>query len=109
MGELADLLPGKRAVAGSFSNRKCRVCGCTDRDCRQCIKKTGSACHWVEEDLCSACAPMKVICKRCGSTFNLIRVAGENGGTTLAREDDPRVCPAYCTQCGGKVLEKVNA
>lgn len=34
---------------------RCRVCGCSDDDCRQCIQKTGSPCHWVEEDLCSAC------------------------------------------------------
>lgn len=33
----------------------CRVCGCTDLDCRQCIEKTGEPCYWVEEDLCSAC------------------------------------------------------
>jgi hypothetical protein len=36
--------------------RRCRVCGCTDDDCRQCIEKTGEPCYWVEEDLCSACA-----------------------------------------------------
>ncbi|MFL5810056.1 MAG: PRTRC system protein E [Flavisolibacter sp.] len=36
-------------------DRKCRVCGCTDEDCHQCIEKTGFACHWVEDDLCSAC------------------------------------------------------
>jgi hypothetical protein len=36
--------------------RVCRVCGCTDDDCRQCIEKTGEPCHWVEDDLCSACA-----------------------------------------------------
>lgn len=35
--------------------RSCRVCGCTQNDCRQCIEKTGSPCHWVEDDLCSAC------------------------------------------------------
>jgi hypothetical protein len=35
----------------------CRVCGCTDADCRQCIEKTGEPCYWVEDDLCSACAP----------------------------------------------------
>ena len=35
--------------------RKCRICGCTDGDCRQCVEKTGMPCHWVEEDLCSAC------------------------------------------------------
>lgn len=35
--------------------RRCRICGCTEQDCRQCITKTGEPCHWVEEDLCSAC------------------------------------------------------
>lgn len=35
--------------------RSCRICGCTQNDCRQCIEKTGEPCHWVEEDLCSAC------------------------------------------------------
>jgi hypothetical protein len=39
--------------------RRCRVCGCTDDDCRQCIEKTGKPCHWVEPDLCSACAGEK--------------------------------------------------
>lgn len=34
----------------------CRVCGCTDEDCSQCIEKTGEPCRWVEADLCSACA-----------------------------------------------------
>lgn len=34
----------------------CRVCGCTDMDCRQCIAKTGHPCSWGEPDLCSACA-----------------------------------------------------
>lgn len=35
--------------------RTCRVCGCTDNDCRQCIEKTGHPCYWVENNLCSAC------------------------------------------------------
>ena len=35
--------------------RTCRVCGCTDFDCRGCIERTGRPCHWVECDLCSAC------------------------------------------------------
>jgi len=39
--------------------RKCRVCGCTDDDCRNCIERTGEPCYWVEEDLCSACADQK--------------------------------------------------
>lgn len=37
--------------------RRCRVCGCTQEDCSQCIEKTGHPCTWVEEDLCSACEP----------------------------------------------------
>jgi hypothetical protein len=40
--------------------RRCRVCGCTDLDCSQCIQKTGAPCSWVELDLCSACAPPDV-------------------------------------------------
>ncbi len=35
--------------------KRCRVCGCTDDDCSQCIAKTGHACMWVGLDLCSAC------------------------------------------------------
>jgi hypothetical protein len=33
----------------------CRVCGCTDDWCAECIKKTGKSCTWIEPDLCSAC------------------------------------------------------
>jgi Protein of unknown function (DUF3102) len=33
----------------------CRVCGCTEDDCRGCIEKTGEPCWWVEPGLCSAC------------------------------------------------------
>jgi hypothetical protein len=33
----------------------CRVCGCTDGDCSQCIAATGERCSWVEPDLCSRC------------------------------------------------------
>lgn len=35
--------------------QECRVCGCTEDDCSECIKETGKPCHWVEPDLCSAC------------------------------------------------------
>lgn len=31
----------------------CRNCGCTDNCC---CYTNGKACHWVEDDLCSACA-----------------------------------------------------
>jgi hypothetical protein len=38
---------------------KCKVCGCTEADCRGCIKRTGRPCSWVSaaRDLCSACLP----------------------------------------------------
>ena len=35
--------------------RRCRVCGCIDLDCEECIRRTGEPCSWVEADLCSAC------------------------------------------------------
>lgn len=41
----------------------CRVCGCTDHDCRQCIDKTGKPCSWIEKDLCSACIPLPAAVK----------------------------------------------
>ncbi len=41
------------------AEQKCRECGCTNDDCRACIKKTGSPCYWVEPDLCSACKTTK--------------------------------------------------
>ncbi len=47
--------PTIEAQAEEVEPRRCRECGCTDDDCRQCIEKTGEACRWVEADLCSAC------------------------------------------------------
>jgi PRTRC genetic system protein E len=48
-----------------ITERKCRVCGCTQDDCHRCVVKTGSPCYWVEDNLCSACvneeADIKVI------------------------------------------------
>lgn len=40
--------------------RRCRVCGCTDLDCSDCIERTGRPCLWVLEDLCSACSDLFV-------------------------------------------------
>jgi hypothetical protein len=40
--------------------RTCRVCGCTEDDCRECIELTGGPCSWAEKDLCSACVPHQV-------------------------------------------------
>ncbi len=36
--------------AAATSERKCRVCGCTD------AKACPGGCYWVEDDLCSTCA-----------------------------------------------------
>lgn len=33
----------------------CRICGCTEDDCRQCVAKTGEPCSWIAPGLCSAC------------------------------------------------------
>lgn len=35
--------------------RTCRVCGCTDDDCTECVKAQGYPCAWVADDLCSRC------------------------------------------------------
>lgn len=42
------------------TQRACRICGCTDDDCSQCVEAQGIPCHWAEPDLCSRCAcPVK--------------------------------------------------
>lgn len=46
---LIELLRHRRATA--VQGTRCRVCGCTNE--RACP----GGCHWVEEDLCSECAP----------------------------------------------------
>jgi DUF3102 family protein len=41
--------------------RTCRVCGCTEADCRRCVERAGAPCVWIGPDLCSACAkPVRV-------------------------------------------------
>lgn len=42
-----------------MAERTCRVCGCTDNDCRQCVEAQGEPCHWVAADLCSRCISEK--------------------------------------------------
>lgn len=41
--------------------RTCVVCGCTEDDCSDCMRRTGQPCYWVGEDLCSACSRIEVI------------------------------------------------
>lgn len=44
-----------------MEENKCRICGCTEEDCSQCIDATGEPCTWVPElanddgPLCSSC------------------------------------------------------
>lgn len=44
----------KNHVPAYYGERVCRECGCTDD--HACIGADGSPCHWVEYNLCSACA-----------------------------------------------------
>jgi len=37
------------------TEQKCRVCGCTEEDCTQCVEAQGTPCYWVDIDLCSRC------------------------------------------------------
>jgi len=57
------------------TKRKCRVCGCTEGDCRQCVEKTGKPCYWVEEDLCSCCKTTVV---------SFVSIKGGTGKTNIA-------------------------
>jgi hypothetical protein len=49
----------RRPAGSSYLStiRTCRVCHCTELDCSVCWHKTGLPCHWVADDLCSACVP----------------------------------------------------
>ena len=67
--------------------RKCRICGCTDGDCRQCVEKTGQPCYWVEEDLCSACKTTVV---------SFASIKGGTGKTNIA------ILLAKCLAAAGK-------
>jgi len=67
--------------------RKCRVCGCTDDDCRQCVEKTGIPCHWVEDDLCSACKT---------TVISFTSIKGGTGKTHIA------ILLAKCFAAAGK-------
>jgi hypothetical protein len=51
---IADLIPST-STDSKPQIARCRVCGCTDDDCRFCILLTGQPCSWAEPGLCSAC------------------------------------------------------
>lgn len=44
-------------VQEHFARGRCRKCGCTESDCRQCIAKDGAPCSWADdtESLCTSC------------------------------------------------------
>jgi len=52
--EVPPMTPADAGVAGTPGI--CRLCGCTDEDCSECVEETGEPCTWVEPDLCSRCA-----------------------------------------------------
>jgi len=52
-----EALLAKNVLVSVLRVRQCRVCGCTETDCRPCIEATGVPCHWVAPNLCSACTP----------------------------------------------------
>lgn len=47
-----------------LTGQTCRVCGCTQKDCSQCIESQGKPCYWVKDDLCSRCSVF--VCAMCG-------------------------------------------
>ncbi len=51
--EMQRLLDGYAHLRGWL--RACRLCGCTDDDCRGCIERTGQPCSWELSGVCSAC------------------------------------------------------
>jgi hypothetical protein len=91
----------------ALSVRRCRVCGCTDDDCRVCIQRTGKPCHWVSEDLCSACAAgwnTLIRVKRGNTNIASVRV----GGRTYRASSTCLELHA-CERVAEKVTEAVRA
>ena len=74
--------------------RKCRVCGCTEGDCRKCVEKTVMPCHWVEEDLCSACKTTVV---------SFVSIKGGTGKTNIA------ICLAKALAAAGKKVLLIDS
>lgn len=63
--------------------RQCRVCHCTEELC--CITADG-ACHWIEADLCSACAGVAIAHEILEERFRQV----DAEGYTLAHDDAHR-------------------
>jgi len=41
----------------------CKICGCTDNNCTQCIEAQGKPCYWITQDLCSRCFTFDIVVK----------------------------------------------
>ena len=50
-----DLAKGSDKTILTEIEETCITCGCTEKDCKQCVEKTGKPCHWVANSKCSAC------------------------------------------------------
>jgi ParB/RepB/Spo0J family partition protein len=55
--KLMMILQGEDPDGIGAKSGTCRICGCTEENCTQCVEKTGKPCTWVdrEKTLCSAC------------------------------------------------------
>ena len=52
---MVDPIVAYLTLGGEEPEQACRVCGCTEGDCSQCIAASGKPCYWVKRDLCSRC------------------------------------------------------
>ncbi|HRH71438.1 MAG TPA: hypothetical protein PLB89_18200 [Flavobacteriales bacterium] len=91
MGATKQYLDERQDLAQiSAFERECRVCHCTEMNA--CVSEDGVPCHWVEEDLCSACDPDdealdteppqvddRVGCRKCGMPISDVQ-HDDNGG-----------------------------
>lgn len=60
----ADLIHAAVAIVRDhYEELRCRVCGCTDLNCSECIEATGGPCHWIKE--MGGEPPEGPICSRC--------------------------------------------
>lgn len=68
-------------VTGIVPRGVCRVCGCTDTDCRACIARTGEPCSWIDEE--------HTICSRCVDYLEAGDLASVESGDLLSPDCSP--------------------
>ncbi|WP_395736317.1 hypothetical protein [Prosthecobacter sp.] len=89
-----------RKQTAPTANATCRLCGCTETDCRGCIARTGKACHWVEPDLCSACQ---------GAVLILVDVRNHGDAyRAVGRRTAKGTIEARCSCTGGSLHAAYN-